>query len=159
MGTQQAARRVFSPDDGCILAYLAAFHRLRAKSDDGKGLTLEEGQLLAALLSTFESRLVVGGRLVRKPLELKLDRAACLVVGDTAWRGIAREASLRHCVVYFDQPPPLEASGQLSVSEAGSEECWWRFAGRVTRVDPRDGRAVIELGLPLGRDEIEWHAA
>jgi hypothetical protein len=158
-GTKQAARRSTSPDDGCVLPYIAAFHRLRAKSEGGAGLTLEEGQMLAGLLSAFESRRVVEGRLVRKPLRLEFDRAARLVAAGCEWRGIAREASLRHFVVYFDRPVPIGVSGQLSVLESSGEESWWRFAGRITRTDARSGRTVIELGQPLGRDGIEWHAA
>lgn len=135
-------------DDACVLPYIAAFHRLRAKADEGRGLTLEEGRLLASLLSMFESRQVADGRLVRKPIKLLLDKPARFVAGERVWEGTVREANLHHLSLEFATPPPAEIPGEVQIEGVGDTR--WRFDGRITRAG-HGGRTVVELGLPLGQ--------
>lgn len=144
--TDQARLNDPVADNDCVLSYIAAFHRLRLKADEGMGLTLEEGRLLASLLSMFERRQVIEGRLVRSPVKLRLERPASFVAGQKSWQGTVREASLLHVGVAFAEPPPAGCSGELEIE--GEDEAKWRFSARVTRSDAN--KTVLALGSPLG---------
>ncbi|HCF61247.1 MAG TPA: hypothetical protein DFS52_25020 [Myxococcales bacterium] len=155
MQTNQAGQNSRVADDDCVLSYIAAFHRLRQKADQGSGLTLEEGRILASLLSMFERRQVTEGRLVRSLVKLRLERPARFVAGQKGWQGVVREANLLHVGIAFAEPPPSGHSGELEIE--GEDGTRWRFNARVTRSET--GKTVLALGAPLGHAATLWQAA
>ena len=155
MQTNQAGQNHPAADDDCVLSYIAAFHRLRQKADHGSGLTLEEGRILASLLSMFERRQVVEGRLVRSPVKLRLERPASFAAGQKGWQGVVREANLLHVGIAFVEPPPPGQPGELEIE--GEDGTRWRFSAQVTRSEA--GKTVLALGAPLGHATTLWQAA